>query len=96
MSVQLLLENIGPITNCKIDLNQLTVLVGDNNTGKSLICKSFYLMINGLGMEKIETEQFFKDNVFNPELFVCENCKSSLTLMDGEFPYHQLNSIPLK
>ena len=83
MSVQLILENIGPINNCTIDLDQLTVLVGDNNTGKSLICKSFYLMVNGLGMGKIETEQFLKDNVFNPELFVCENCKSSLTLMDG-------------
>ena len=96
MSVQLILESIGPIGNCKIDLDQLTVLVGDNNTGKSLICKSFYLMINGLGIGKVETDQFLKDNVFNPELFVCENCESSLTLMDGEIPISSVKFNPFE
>ncbi|AMP20574.1 hypothetical protein AZF37_04765 [endosymbiont 'TC1' of Trimyema compressum] len=47
-------------------------------------------------MEKIETEQFLKDNVFNPELFVCENCKSSLTLMDGEFPISSVKFNPFE
>lgn len=90
MSIQLLLKNIGPLDNCDIVLDKLTVLVGHNNTGKSLICKSFYLMINGLGMGKKEIQQFFKDNVYNPELFVCEACESSLNLIHNDMVFSQV------
>ena len=42
------IENIGKIQNAKLDLHGITVIVGDNNTGKSTIGKCLYSFFNAL------------------------------------------------
>jgi predicted ATPase len=47
------LENIGPVADAKIDIGQITVIVGKNNVGKSFILKSIYSAFKALEMEEI-------------------------------------------
>ena len=47
------LENIGPVTDAKIDIGQITVIVGKNNVGKSFVLKSIYSSFKALEMEEI-------------------------------------------
>lgn len=44
--MKLSLENIGMIKNADVDLNGITVICGDNNTGKSTIGKALFCVFN--------------------------------------------------
>ena len=41
--MKLKLENVGKISSANIDLNGITVIAGENNTGKSTIGKCFFV-----------------------------------------------------
>lgn len=45
-TMKLSLENIGMIKNADVDLNGITVICGDNNTGKSTIGKALFCVFN--------------------------------------------------
>lgn len=40
--MKLKISNLGTITNCVLELNELTILVGDNNSGKTYVTYSIY------------------------------------------------------
>ena len=45
--MKLFLKNIGKIGTATIDLNGITVIAGENNTGKSTIGKALFAVFNG-------------------------------------------------
>lgn len=42
------IENLGKINNASIEMNGITVIAGDNNTGKSTIGKALFAIFNAL------------------------------------------------
>lgn len=50
--MKLYLENIGNLANTKIELNGITVIAGNNGTGKSTVGKAIYSTFNGLHNKK--------------------------------------------
>lgn len=40
--MKLTIENLGKIENCELELNDLTILVGDNNSGKTYVTYTMY------------------------------------------------------
>lgn len=60
----LTLKNIGKIKDARVELNGITVIVGENNTGKSTVGKILYSVFNSF--YKIE-EQIYKERVDNIE-----------------------------
>lgn len=43
---KLIVQNFGPITNCEIELNELTLFIGPQSSGKSTISKLFFFFLN--------------------------------------------------
>ena len=41
------LKNIGKVESAKVELNGITVIAGENDTGKSTIGKALYSIFNG-------------------------------------------------
>lgn len=56
--MKLKLENIGAIRNANIDINGLTVIAGENSTGKSTVGKLIYAIVKSLNNFKIENAGF--------------------------------------
>lgn len=69
MKFEFLLDNIGTINNARIGLEDLTILVGTNSIGKSLIAKSAYLSIKGLLSTDRELLDLVESEVYKPELY---------------------------
>ncbi len=57
MPFKITLENIGPITKANLELGQITVIVGENNVGKSFVLKSVYSVFKAFEMERILLEE---------------------------------------
>jgi len=53
MPIKITLENIGPITKADLELGQITVIVGENNVGKSFVLKSVYSVFKAFEMERM-------------------------------------------
>ena len=53
MSIKITFENIGPITKADLELGQITVIVGENNVGKSFVLKSVYSVFKAFEMERM-------------------------------------------
>lgn len=58
--MKLELKNIGKITSAKLNLDGITVIAGENNTGKSTIGKALYSAFNG--MSDLST-RIYKDRI---------------------------------
>lgn len=69
MNIRFNLNKIGPINKGEIDLNDLTVLVGMNSTGKSLIGKSAYITMRGISLDLKELSTLIEQEAFHPELY---------------------------
>jgi len=54
--MKLSIENVGILSKIDLEINGITVIAGENDTGKSTISKSLYAMFNGFYKidEKIE------------------------------------------
>ena len=63
MSVQLKIDHMGPIKKSHLALDGVTIMVGRNNTGKSFISRSLFLMIKGINMD----ETSFKKELIGEE-----------------------------
>ena len=46
--MEIYIDNIGKLKNARIELNGITVIAGENNTGKSTIGRTLYSIYNGL------------------------------------------------
>jgi len=44
--MKLTIDNLGKIVHSELELNDLTILVGDNNAGKTYITYSIYGLLN--------------------------------------------------
>lgn len=44
--MKLSLKNIGKLKNAEIEINGITIIAGENDTGKSTISKSLYSIFN--------------------------------------------------
>lgn len=61
------LQNVGKLASADVELNGITVIAGDNDTGKSTVGKALYSVFNGLYQagRQVETERekLFRDDV---------------------------------
>ncbi|BBM44278.1 AAA family ATPase [Leptotrichia trevisanii] len=62
--MKLTINNIGKLKNAEVEINGITVIAGENNTGKSTVGKSLWALFNGL--YKIN-EQIFLEKLDNIE-----------------------------
>ncbi len=84
MKLNYLLNNIGPIKKADIDLEDLTVIVGTNSIGKSLITKSAYIVSKGLLSNDEKIINLIKDEGYTPELYRDdENISLKMSLNDN-------------
>ena len=82
MKIQLLLENIGPITKAKVNLKNLSIIVGANSIGKSLISKSTYITLRGLNLDDDSFTELINAEVYKPQLYSdSENISVSLLIV---------------
>lgn len=66
--MKLLIENIGKIEKAEIEMNGITVLAGENNTGKSTISKVLYSVFSPLYDCENKIDGYIKEAVYK-ELF---------------------------
>jgi len=75
------LKNIGMIKEASVKIDGLTVIAGENDTGKSTLSKALYLIINSMDIEKTNTSDIInlgrrndygktiKENIFSKQSF---------------------------
>ena len=58
--MKLVIENIGKIKKAEFDFRGITVIAGNNNTGKSTVGKVLYSFFNSLQnvSEKVENQRY--------------------------------------
>lgn len=69
MKIQLKLENIGPITKAKVNLKNLSIIVGANSIGKSLISKTAYILLRGLNLNDENFIKLLDAEAYKPQLY---------------------------
>lgn len=74
--MKLILKNIGKIKDAKIDINGITVIAGENNTGKSTISRALFSMFNGFHDVKKEIEHNRRENIVRLTWFFEDNMDS--------------------
>ena len=95
MKLNYLLNNIGPIAKANIELEDLTILVGTNSIGKSLISKSAYIAMKSILSTDEEIVNLIKDEGYTPELYrYADNIFLMMSVNDN--PSIQLDFNPLK
>ena len=63
--MKLTLKNIGKFNNAEIDLNGITVIAGENNTGKSTISKALYCVFNSFSHNGEQIKREKRNKVVN-------------------------------
>lgn len=95
MKLNFLLNNIGPIEKANIELEDLTIVVGTNSIGKSLISKTAYIVTKSIVSKDEEIVDLIKEEGYTPELYkYAENIFLSMTVDDN--PTLQLDFNPLR
>jgi len=60
------LKNIGMIKEATVKIDGLTVIAGENDTGKSTLSKALYLLINSMSTEKLTSKEIYgTDDIVN-------------------------------
>lgn len=59
------LKNIGPVTSAEIELNGLTVIAGENDSGKSTVGKALYAVVRAFSKYRDEFEDDRKQFLYN-------------------------------
>ena len=63
--MELQLKNIGMIKEANVKLDGLTVIAGENDTGKSTVGKALYLIVNSLSVEPISNQELYGTDDIN-------------------------------
>jgi len=63
--MELKLENIGMIKEANINLNGLTIIAGENDTGKSTVGKLLFSIIKAISRYKEDLEESKEDKIFS-------------------------------
>lgn len=92
------LKNIAKVKTADIDINGITVIAGDNNTGKSTIGKALFSVFNGLNdVESKHFEDKYKSlvNAINKlHLYLhYEHIRYKTSLKSDDFNVHESNVI---
>lgn len=87
--MEIILKNIGKVKEANIKINGITVIAGENDTGKSTISKSLYAVFNTFykinkkikiqKIKKIHDELKEKREIYIPCLYLNENIKKILS-----------------
>ena len=87
--MKLTINNIGKLKNAEVEINGITVITGENDTGKSTISKSLYAVFNTFykinkkikiqKIKKIHDELKEKREIYIPCLYLNENIKKILS-----------------
>ena len=56
-------KNIGNIANASLVLNGITVVGGENGTGKSTLCRALYSVLSGIAVDKKRIERYRSDRL---------------------------------
>lgn len=56
-------KNVGNITNALLMLNGITIVGGENGTGKSTLCRALYSVLSGISVDKMETGRYRSDRL---------------------------------
>ena len=59
------LRNIGKIENAVVEIDGITVIAGENNTGKSTVSKALYAMFNSFFQIQKQIRKFRFDSIYN-------------------------------
>src|SRR5437868_11698721 len=51
--MQISINNVGPIRNAVVELHPLTVFIGPNNAGKSVVATSIYAAMSRVGVGEV-------------------------------------------
>jgi len=92
------LQNIGMIKEAKVNIDGLTVIAGENDTGKSTLSKALYLIVNSMSNEELIAKEIQEKhnyisrrlNVYGKKIkeniFSKQSFKndSSIKLLDGD------------
>lgn len=65
MRMRLEVKNIGNIRDASINLNGITVVGGENGTGKSTLCRALYSVLSGISVDKKKVESYRSDRLSN-------------------------------
>lgn len=63
--MRLEVKNIGNIRDASINLNGITVVGGENGTGKSTLCRALYSVLSGISVDKKKVESYRSDRLSN-------------------------------
>ena len=59
------LRNIGKIENAVVEIDGITVIAGENNTGKSTVSKALYAMFNSFYQVQNQIRKVRFDSIYN-------------------------------
>lgn len=87
--MRLSIQNLAKIKNAEIELNGITVIAGDNDTGKSTVGKALYAMFNGfVNMDRIIHNQrchSLSNAIINTVAEIVPISHKNSTLLGGNF-----------
>jgi len=64
--MQIQLKNIGMIKEASVKIDGLTVIAGENDTGKSTVSKALYLIINSMSTDKLSSKKIYgTEDIYN-------------------------------
>lgn len=86
------LKNIGKVESAKVELNGITVIAGENDTGKSTIGKALYSIFNGFYKIESKIRDEREDNIERLLDVLYHNVTNRMTMrVDTEEIAHTIN-----
>ena len=90
---RLLVENLGPVKKCEIQLGQETILLGKNNSGKTYISYLLYGMYKRIDREKSKfLEGYLSNLIVESKSLTIRVDKEEISSYLGEKIVHDLNA----
>ena len=91
MKSNLTIENMGNINNAMITIKPLTIIAGENSTGKTFVTKSLYTILDAVYQNHFLDELLFKYKSLDMYFNIFQNSLSNPSQQDIEFQkYYKL------
>ncbi|MEI0580452.1 AAA family ATPase [Brachyspira pilosicoli] len=82
--MELQLRNIGMIKEADIILDKLTLIAGENDTGKSTVGKALYSVVSGLNNAEKHYSFLTKQNIMHTKLYVLKKIENAILMKTKE------------
>ena len=89
-------KNIGNIANASLVLNGITVVGGENGTGKSTLCRALYSVLSGIAVDKKRIERYRSDRLSRIILNYIMSFFSEMELSNNRTTYQKAISEAIK